>query len=275
MKALILAAGEGTRLRPLTYGIPKPLLPVAGIPTIDYVIENVLKCAEVDGIYIGVSHLESAIQNYFSNKKYKVPIRTVHTPCNETGGDLKVLAKAAQVNETFIACNGDNITEIDLTPIVKFHKEKKALATVVLFKVPQQDVSRFGIASLDSKTGRILKFIEKPKPEEAPSNLAHAGYAIIESSVIGRIPEGKTRIERDTFTKIAEEGKLYGYVVSPSHWLDIGNLDSYLEANKIILQQKGIIPPPAKTEGNGHQLPSPSFTHPHSPAFLIRRQNDN
>ncbi|MFH1450882.1 MAG: nucleotidyltransferase family protein [archaeon] len=250
MKALILAAGEGTRLRPLTYGIPKPLLPVAGTPTIDYVIENVLNCQEIDGIFVGVSHLENAIENYFSNKKYRVPVKTVHTPCNETGGDLKVLGKTAEISGTFLACNGDNITEIDLTPVVQFHREKHALATIVLFKVPDSDVTRFGIADID-ENGKVRKFVEKPALEDAPSNLAHAGYVVMESEILDRIPEGKTRIERDTLTKVAEEGKLYGYVVEPPHWLDIGTLDSYLEANKIILQQKGIVPPPAGEANNG------------------------
>jgi len=249
MKALILAAGEGTRLRPLTYGIPKPLLPVAGTPTIDYVIENALKCEEVDSVYVGVSHLENAIENYFSNKKYNVPVKTVHTPCNETGGDLKVLAETAGVNETFLACNGDNITEIDLNQVVEFHRQKKALATIVLFKVPDADVSRFGIADID-ENGRINKFIEKPSIDSAPSNLAHAGYVVMEPEIIDRIPEGKTRIEQDTLTKVAEDGKLYGFVADPPHWLDIGTLDAYLEANKIILQQKGIVPPPAKEVSN-------------------------
>jgi len=249
MKALILAAGEGTRLRPLTYGIPKPLLPVAGTPTIDYVIENVLKIPEVTEIYIGVSHLEDAINNYFENKENKIPIKTVHTPCNETGGDLKVLAQAAGINSTFIACNGDNITELDLNQVLEYHKQKGGLATIVLFKVPDSDVSRFGIADL-GEDGRINKFIEKPQLEEAPSNLANAGYMIMEPEVLERIPEGKTRIERDTYTKLAEEGKLYGFVAELPHWLDIGTLDAYLEANKIILQQKGIVPPPQKEEQN-------------------------
>lgn len=247
MKALILAAGEGTRLRPLTFGIPKPLLPVAGKPTIDYVIENVLKCEEVDSILIGVSHLEESMNNYVQNKKYSVQVETVHTPCLETGGDLKVLGKTAQVQGTFIACNGDNITEIDLNEAITLHREKNAISTVILFKVPDADVPRFGIAEL-AEDNKIKKFVEKPKTEEAPSNLAHAGYVIMEPEIIDMIPEGKTRIEQDTLVKIAEMGKLYGYVAEPPHWLDIGTLEAYLEANKIILQKEGIIPPPGKEE---------------------------
>ncbi len=250
MKALILAAGEGKRLRPLTYGIPKPLLPVAGIPTIDYVIKNLENVPEIDEIYVGISHLEDSIKKYFGNKTYKVAVKTVHTECLETGGDLKALAKAANVKETFFACNGDNITEINLTEALEFHREKGGLGTLVLFKVPKEEVSRFGIGKVE-KNGLISRFIEKPSLEEAPSQLAHTGYAILEPSVIGMIPGGKVRIEKEVFEKLAERKKLYGYVANPPHWFDIGTLESYLEANKIILQKKGIIPPPQVQKNNG------------------------
>jgi len=250
MKALILAAGEGTRLRPLTYGIPKPLLPVAGVPTIDYVIRNVEKVQEVDEVSVGVSHLEENIKNYFQHGNYRFLVKTVHTELLETGGDLKALAKAANVNETFFGCNGDNITEIDLQKALEFHRKKKGLATVVLFKVPKEEVSRFGIAKVE-KNGLISKFVEKPKLEEAPSNYANAGYYVLEPEVIDMIPDGKVRIEKAVFEKLAEKGKLYGYITDPPHWIDIGTLESYLEANKVILQKKGIVPPPGGAIENG------------------------
>ena len=243
MKALILAAGEGKRLRPLTYAIPKPLLPVAGIPTIEYVIRNLEAVPEITEIYVGISHLEDNIKKYFANRTFRVPVKTVHTECLETGGDLKILAKAANVTETFFACNGDNITEINLSEALKLHKEKKAKGTVVLFKVPKEDVSRFGIGKVESN-GMVSKFIEKPSLESAPSQLAHTGYAILEPETIDMIPEGSSRVEKVVFEKLAEQKKLYAYVSNPPHWIDIGTYESYLEANKIILQKKGIIPPP-------------------------------
>lgn len=245
MKALILAAGPGKRLRPLTYGIPKPLLPVAGKPCIDYVIDNVLKVKEVDSIYIGVSHLEEAMESYVSNKGYPIKVETVHTDCLETGGDLKILAEHAQVNETFLVCNGDNITEIDLNESLRIHRDNGAIGTVVLFEVPEEDVPRFGIAEVENE--QIKKFVEKPKLEDAPSKLANAGYCVLEPSSLDLIPSGKARLEDTAFVKLAEQGKLYCHVVNPPHWLDIGTLEAYLEANKVILQKQGLVPPPEET----------------------------
>jgi len=243
MKALILAAGEGTRLRPLTYGIPKPLLPVGGIPTIDYGIENLAAVLEMGEIYVGVSHLEDNINRYFRNKTYRVPVYTVHTNCLETGGDLKTLAKAAHVDKTFFGCNGDIVTKINLQEAIDYHREKKGLGTIVLFEVKKEETPRFGIARLESD-GRISEFVEKPSLDTAPSNFANAGYYVLEPRIIDMIPDGKVRIEPTVFAKLARRGELYGYVANPQFWIDIGTLESYLDANKIVLQKKGIIPPP-------------------------------
>jgi mannose-1-phosphate guanylyltransferase len=249
MKALILAAGRGKRMEPLTFAIPKPLLPVAGIPCIDYVIKNILRCKEVDSIYIGVSSMSDTIKNYIKNKEYPIPIEVVHTLLWETGGDMKILAINANISGTFIACNGDNITKIDLSGAIKFHKSHDGLATILLFKVPKKDVYRFGIADLDKKTGLINRFVYKPTLDNAPSNLAHAGYVIMEPGVLDYILYGKVRIEQKPFENLSEENLLYGYVVNPPYWFDIGTMDSYLQANKLMLEEIGIIPPPSSNKG--------------------------
>jgi mannose-1-phosphate guanylyltransferase len=243
MRALILAAGGGTRLRPLTYAIPKPLLPVAGKPCIDYVIENVLTYADIEGIYVGISHMQESIENYFAHKRYPVHIQTVITLCWETGGDLKILATAANVSDTFIACNGDTVTNINLTEVIEFHKSHDGLATVVLFSVPERDVPRFGIADFDQATGTINKFIEKPSIGDAPSNLANAGYYIMEPAILDYIPYGKVRMEQEVFNTLADQNMLYGYVIKPKFWLDIGTLESYILANKLMIEEQGLVPP--------------------------------
>ncbi len=244
MKALILAAGGGTRLRPLTYGIPKPLLPVAGKPCIDYVIDNVLKVDEVESINVGVSTMGDSIENYFVHNDYPVPVHTTQTLEWETGGDLKILAEEAGVEDTFIVCNGDNITDLDLQAAVDLHNQKDALATVVLFPVPEKDIPRYGIAHLEDETDRINKFIEKPNLKEAPSNLANAGYMILEPAALEYIPYGEVKYENTILEKIPDEGKLYGYEADPHYWIDIGTMDAYLEANKMMMEKRGIIPPP-------------------------------
>ncbi len=243
MKALILAAGRGSRLKPLTNAIPKPLLPIAGKPCIEYVIGNVIKAEDVREIYVGVNYMREVISSYFTNTSYQIPIRIVNTLGWETGGDLKILATEAGVEDTFLVCNGDNVTEIELSKAISFHKSHGGLATIILFPVPEREVSRFGVADFNEENGMIRGFIYKPSHGEAPSNLAHAGYVIMEPEVLDLIPYGRVSIEKEVFPKIAEDELLYGYVVKPSFWFDIGSMESYLLANKIMLKRRGIIPP--------------------------------
>ena len=245
MKAIILAAGKGTRLRPLTYAIPKPLLPVAGKPTVEYMIEN-LKEAGVDEIYLAVSHQKEVLQAYFDNVNLNgIKIHILDAKCWETGGDLKMTAFDAQINETFISCYGDIISEIPFTDIINFHKERGKMVTMVLFSVPEKDIPRFGIAKI-SDDGKIEEFIEKPSLEEAPSNLASMGVFVFEPSVLDEIPYGKVHFEKDVLPRLVKEDKVVGFRANPPHWLDIGTVDSYLQANKLILDKQGVIAPPKK-----------------------------
>ena len=157
---------------------------------------------------------------------------------------MKILALEAGVDDTFIVCNGDNVTRIDLTDAINFHKEKKAMATIILFGVPEKDIPRFGIAEYERDTGKIRSFLYQPSLEDAPSNLAHAGYVIMEPEVPKMIPYGKVKLERSVIEDLAKEGKLYGYIANPPYWLDIGTMDAYIQANKLMMTEMGIIPPP-------------------------------
>ena len=263
MKSVILAAGKGTRLRPLTYAIPKPVLPVAGRPVIDYVVENVLTCSEVDEIVIASSHEGyDAFERYMTYRKYSrdVKIEIVETKGWETGGDLRICIEEANIDDAFIACNGDTITSIDIDQMLEFHrilKEKKGTTAIcALFEVPEESISRFGIAELDEihiierdkcYSTLIKNFVEKPTGRIS-SRLANAGYYIIDKEVLERkdiyLPASVSRLEKTMLEKLAEEKKLASYVFYPPLWLDIGTFESYVEANKMIINGKGIIPPP-------------------------------
>lgn len=240
MKAVILAAGKGTRLRPLTYAIPKPLLPVGGKPVIDYVRENILTCKGVTHVFIAVSHMREVIEEYIRHTPHDhVHFETIATLGWETGGDLKAVAIEKDLNETLVVAYGDNVTNIDLEEMHAFHKKHGKLATVSLFKVPWEDVPRFGVAEL--KGHEIKKFVEKPEKKDAPSNLANAGYFILEPEVLEMIPEKKIKIENTIFPKLAEEGELAGFLYHPKHWLDVGTMEAYRKANRML---EGILPPP-------------------------------
>ena len=240
MKAIILAAGKGLRLRPLTYGIPKPLLPVGGKPVIDFVIDNLLTCKGIDTIYVGVSHMQNMISSYLAHTpRDHVKIETVSTLCWETAGDIKTIAVEKDINEPVVVAYGDNVTRMNIDRLVKFHNRMRRSVTIALFKVPWDEVGRFGVARM--KGNLITQFIEKPDRGKAPSNLANAGYYVIEPEVINQIPTSKVKMEDFVFPKLAEEGELAGLVYDLKYWLDIGTIKAYRKANRMI---EGVLAPP-------------------------------
>jgi len=263
MKAIILAAGKGTRLRPLTLGIPKPLLPIKGKPIIDWVIRNV-KSREVNEIIIAVgggvgedfqeriiSHTHGiCIDSYMKNMNYGCKIRTIPTPQRETGGDLKyVLEEIGLKKGELIVAYGDNLTVVDIKKMIEYHRKcRKTLgtaATVLLFEVPEKDVNRFGIAKIQEKSGfnLIEKFVEKPRLKEAPSRFANAGYYILDlEEVFDILPMEKVKMENSVFPKLAKEGKLAGFIAKLPFWMDIGTVEAYEEASRLA-HENLIIPP--------------------------------
>ncbi len=238
MIGIILAAGKGTRLQPLTYGIPKPLLPVGGKPVIEYVIENMKKCKDIKKIYIGVSHMRDALQQYFDHVDLGIEIELVRTLCWETAGDLKTIVTEKNIKETVFVAYGDNITELDAQDMCNFHKKSKLLATVALFEVPWEDVPRFGVAEMNGNL--VERFVEKPPNGTAKSNKANAGYYILEPKALEALELKKTKVEQSLFPALVTRKELAGYICTLPYWLDIGTLESYRKANKMM---EGIIPP--------------------------------
>jgi mannose-1-phosphate guanylyltransferase/phosphomannomutase len=242
MKAIILAAGEGKRLRPLTYGIPKPLLPVGGEPVINYVIRNLERCTEIDTVYVAVSHMKHSMEAYLKHlNSPNLTIETIPTLGWETGGDLKtVLLEKEITDEPVLICYGDNVTTINTTDLVAIHKKSAgSYATVALFEVSSENVPRFGIAELAGT--KITRFIEKPLAGVTSSRLANAGYFVLESSSLADVPMRKFKLESDYFPIWANAGQLYGQIQKVKMWIDIGTIESYRAANKLVEE---ILPPP-------------------------------
>ncbi|MFH1470184.1 MAG: nucleotidyltransferase family protein, partial [Candidatus Micrarchaeota archaeon] len=224
MIGVILAAGEGKRLRPVTYAIPKPMLPVGGKPVLDYVIENLKRCREIKKIYVAVSRSRSTIENYVNHVDYGLEVELVTTLGWETGGDLKIVLTEKEITQPVMVAYGDVVSDINTLDLLSFHRKMKRKATVSLFEVPDDEVNRFGIADLED--GLVKRFIEKPKREEAPSNLANAGYYILEKDAHSRLPLERKRVEETLFPSLAKNGELAGHICKPSHWLDIGTIDA-------------------------------------------------
>ncbi len=226
MKAIILAGGEGTRLRPLTDETPKPLLPIKGKPIIEHAINNFRKHGIKD-IILSIGYKADKIKEYFGNgSKLGVNISyCIETSPLGTGGAIKEASKG--IKETFIAINGDNLSDADWTKILDFHNKNNGKITLGLF--PVEDVTKFGIAKLDGD--KLIKFIEKPKKEEAPSNLNNAGLYVFEPEALDILPEGKSSIERDCFEKLAEKGEIYA-IKHNGQWFPTDDLDKYNLADR-------------------------------------------
>ena len=232
MKAIILAGGKGTRLRPLTYKIPKALLPINGKTLTEHLFD-LLKRHDITDIFISIGYLSEKIKKYFKDGKgFGVNIKYLEE--NEplgTAGPLK-LAKN-ELTESFLVSNGDELKDINLDEMYEQHKKNKALVTIALTKV--SDSSQYGVAKLEGE--KILEFVEKPKKEDAPSNLINSGLYIIEPEVIEMIPDGFVMLEKAVFPKLAEKGKLFGYSF-PGQWFDTGNMGRY---NNALKEWKGLV----------------------------------
>lgn len=222
--ALVLAGGSGTRMRPLTYEIPKPMVPVNGRPILEHVIEQ-LKNAEFTDIVISIGYLGSRVKEYFGDgAKFGVRIRySEETSPTGTGGAVK---KAQNLfHDDFIVLNGDNLFDFDLSKIYEFHRRDKPMATIAL--VPQDDVSQFGVVEMEGS--KVVKFIEKPKTEQV-SHLVNAGIYVISPSFLSLIPRGDSNISK-IFEKVAEKRIINGFIYS-GKWLPCDNMDLYEKAIK-------------------------------------------
>jgi NDP-sugar pyrophosphorylase family protein len=229
VKALLLAGGFGTRLRPLTHTRPKHLLPVANRAHIVHVFD-LLQRHGVDDAVLLTSYLASTFDHLVDvarGRGLNLEVSREIEPLG-TAGALKNAADLTG-GETFLALNGDVLTDVDLTEIVEFHRRSEAEATIWL--TPVEDPSAFGVVPTDAD-GRVEQFIEKPPPGEAPTNLINAGVYVLEPSVLDRIPPGVTwSIERATFPQLVDEGaRLYG-IERDGYWMDIGTPQKYLQAN--------------------------------------------
>ncbi|MGB9714711.1 MAG: sugar phosphate nucleotidyltransferase [Candidatus Bathyarchaeales archaeon] len=234
MKALILAGGFATRLRPISCTRPKTLLPVVNKPLLQWIFERLAKNNIKEAI-LAVNH-----QTEVYIKQHKIPKRGVKVKYSRdpwkkplgTGGAIKNSEAFIGRDSPFLVLNGDIFADVNYMEIVKMHREKRAVATIALCKV--EDPSRYGVAEL-ADDNRIIRFIEKPPREEAPTNLINAGVYVFNTEIFNYVPEGKAvSMEREIFPKLAEEGRFYGYI-HEGLWMDIGKPEEYLQLNKTLL----------------------------------------
>ena len=235
MKAVIMAGGEGTRLRPVTCGIPKPMVPVLNKPVMEYTIE-LLKKHNITDIAATLAYFPAVITDYFGDGgEFGVSLRYYieHTPLG-TGGSVKNAEDF--YDDTFIIVSGDALTDIDLEKALEFHKYRKSKATLILKKVPVP--LEYGVVIID-EDGKITSFMEKPSWGEVFSDTINTGIYILEPEVLDYYKKGDNfDFSKDLFPKLLRDNvPMYGYITK-DYWNDIGDLRVYKEVNFDILTGK-------------------------------------
>ena len=233
MLAVVLVGGFGTRLRPLTADLPKQMLPICGVPMIEWVVGH-LATHGVQEVGLSLGYRPDGFLNAYPDGQIAgIPYRVAVEPePRGTAGAVRFATDEFGVDDTFLVLNGDVLTDLDITDLIEFHREHQAEATIALQPVP--DPSRFGVVST-SLDGQVKEFVEKPEVGRAPSNNVNAGTYVLEPSVIERIPSGiEVSIERETFPELARAGTLYA-LSSSTYWLDTGTPEQFLEANLDVL----------------------------------------
>jgi mannose-1-phosphate guanylyltransferase len=246
MKAMILAAGKGTRVRPITYTIPKPLIPILQKPVMEFLLE-LLRQHGFDQIMVNVSHLANEIENYFRDgQRFGVQIAysfegrivdgvLVGEAIGSAGGMRRIQDFSPFFDDTFVVLCGDALIDLDLTAAVKWHKAKGSIATVIMKSVPREEVSSYGIVVTD-ESGRVKAFQEKPAVEEALSTNISTGIYIFEPEVLDYIPSGQQYdIGSELFPKLVEMNAPFYGLVMDFEWVDIGKVPDYWQAIRGVL----------------------------------------
>lgn len=235
LKAFVMAAGAGTRLRPLTYSIPKPMVPIVNKPVLEHTLEN-LKKHGIKDIVMNLHYYGSMIKDYFKcgaslglNIEYSYEKKLLGT----AGGVKK---KENFFNDTFVVMSGDGLTDLDLTKVLDFHRKKRSIATMVLKEVDAK--FEYGVTLCDD-SGRIKKFIEKPRWSDVFSNTVNTGIYVFEPEIFRYIPEGEFYdFGSQLWPKLLEMKKnIYGFVMD-GYWTDVGNLKEYRQGQRAALDGK-------------------------------------
>jgi mannose-1-phosphate guanylyltransferase len=247
MKAMILAAGKGTRVRPLTYDLPKPMIPILGKPVMAYLVEHLARYG-VTEIMVNVSYLHEKIEEYFGEgHQFGVQIgysfegytndegEVVPEPIGSAGGMKKIQEFGGFFDETTVVLCGDALIDLDLKSALFEHRRKGALASVITREVPWDKVSSYGVVVADAD-GRITAFQEKPAQDEARSNFISTGIYLFEPEVIDLIPADRPfDIGSELFPLLAQKGLPFYAQQRSFNWIDIGTVSDYWQVLQNVL----------------------------------------
>ena len=244
MKAILLAGGKGTRLRPLTIHTPKPIVPIFERPFLHYQLDLLKKVPEIDEVILSLNYQPRRIEEVFGDgSESGIGIRYVVEPAPlGTGGAIRYAAKG--LRDSVVVFNGDVLTEVDLAAVIALHRERKARATIVL--TPVDNPTAYGLVETDA-AGHVTRFLEKPNPDEITCDTINAGIYILEPDTFDRIPEDTPwSIERSFFPSLIERHETFIGYVYRGYWIDIGTPDKYMQVHRDIMDGHYHVPPFAK-----------------------------
>src|SRR6185312_7234565 len=235
VKAVVMAGGEGTRLRPLTSNQPKPMVPIVGKPCMEHILE-LLKRHGLEDVIVTVAFMPQAIRSYFGNGEslgLNIEYSVEESPLG-TAGSVQLASE--RLDETFLVISGDALCDVNLTDIVRFHKEKGAAVTIGLKSV--ENPLEFGIVVTD-EDGRVERFLEKPSWGQVFSDTINTGIYVVDAEVLNHVPKDRPfDFSKELFPLLLEMGRpIYGHVME-GYWQDIGNLDQYRQANFDALDER-------------------------------------
>jgi mannose-1-phosphate guanylyltransferase len=241
MKAILLAGGKGTRLRPMTLHTPKPIVPVFGRAFLNYQIDLVRQVREIDEVVLSLNYQPRRIEEVFGDGRdvgIKISYVVEPNPLG-TGGAIKYATGAYQ--DTIVVFNGDVMTQIDLAAVIRLHRERKAKATIVL--TPVDNPSAYGLVETDAD-GNVRRFLEKPKADEITCDTINAGVYVLEPETFDRIPKDTAwSIERAFFPSLVERNETFVAYVYRGYWIDIGTPEKYVQVHRDIMDRRFIAEP--------------------------------
>jgi len=241
MKAILLAGGKGTRLRPLTVHTPKPIVPIFNRAFLYYQIDQLRQIPEIDEVILSLNYQPRRIEEVFGDGgALGVKIRYVVEP-QPLGTAGAVRYAGESLTDSVLVFNGDVMTQVDLPAVLRLHRERAARATIVL--TPVDNPTAYGLVETDAD-GNVSRFLEKPNVDEVTCNTINAGIYVLEPETFDRIPQGQTwSIERSYFPSLIERGETFVAHVAPGYWIDIGTPAKYRQVHHDIMDGRFVAPP--------------------------------
>jgi len=236
MKAILLAGGKGSRLRPLTVHTPKPIVPIFDRPFLYYQLDLLKQVPEIDEVILSLNYQPRRIEEVFGDGgESGLAIRYMVEPAPlGTGGAIRYASES--MRDSVVVFNGDVLTQLDLAAVIALHRERKAKATIVL--TPVDNPTAYGLVETDAQ-GHVTRFLEKPNADEITCNTINAGIYILEPDTFDRIPRDTSwSIERSFFPSLIERGEAFVAYVYRGYWIDIGTPEKYMQVHRDIMDRR-------------------------------------